>query len=193
MEAVTWTEAALAGAGAAAGAKHPIVQWAATTRVRYGIPRGGGRWKLVPQDDAAALTAVRDALGMVYANKLAAAEQTLTAAERRWPALPGLLAVRCELERQRGAPEAARRLCSRAIANDGSSWAMYLLGILELRNVSPAATAAGIKRLREAIALDPDLAQAWRALGKALQRAKDTASFAQLDRDYQARFGSPLP
>ncbi|HWU91079.1 MAG TPA: hypothetical protein VN253_27625, partial [Kofleriaceae bacterium] len=80
----------------------------------------------------------------------------------------------------------------RAGAHGGSSWALYLLGILELRGLGPAPTAAGIARLREAIALDPDLSQAWRALAAALARAKATAELDQLGRDYQAHFGSPL-
>jgi hypothetical protein len=81
----------------------------------------------------------------------------------------------------------------RAVAGNGSSWALYLLGILHLRDTGPSGTTAGIKRLREAIALDPDLGQAWRALARALeQRAKDPAALDQLRRDYQARFGEPL-
>lgn len=194
LGALTWAEDALARAVAAGGADPKIAQWCATTRVRYGIPRDGARWKLVPEDDAAAVTAVRGVLDLVYEDKLAAAERAAAAAERRWPALPGLLAVRCDLEIRRGALAAARRLCTRAIASGGSSsWALYLLGILELRDPGRSATAAGIARLGEAIALDPDLGQAWRALAKALRRAGDTVRLDQLGRDYQARFGSRLP
>jgi hypothetical protein len=193
MQAVTWTEAALAKAGAAGGPEHPLARWAAMTRVRYGIPRDGARWKLAAADDAAALAAVRGLLDLVYADKLAAASQAAAAAEQRWPALPGLLAARCDLELRRGAPGAARSLCARGAEGGRSSWASYLLGVLELRGGSPAATAAGIKRLREAIALDPELAQAWRTLAKALDRAKDRAALDQLRAEYQARFGGPLP
>jgi hypothetical protein len=192
MGAVTWTEDAVARAGDPAGTKD-LAQWAAQARVRHGIPRDGARWKLTPDADAAALAAVRSTLDLVYAGKYAAAQQAAAAAEKRWPALPGLLAVRCDLEFRRGALGAARQLCERAIVGNGSSWALYLLGVLHLRDTGPSGTAAGIKRLREAIALDPDLGQAWRALGKALeQRAKDPAALDQLRRDHQARFGEPL-
>ena len=191
MNAVTWAEDALARAGAGTGPQ--IALWVATRRVRSGIPREGARWKLAPEDEAAAMAAVQGVLDLVYANKLGAAEKAAVAAERRWPALPGLLAARCDLELRRGALAAARRLCERASAHGGSSWGLYLLGILELRDPSPAATTAGIARLRAAIALDPDLGQAWRSLGKALARAKATDQLGQLGRDYQARFGAPLP
>ena len=188
---MTRAEDALARAGT--GVQPQIAQWVATTRARSGIPRDGARWKLAPDDEPAAIAAVQAVLDLVYANKLAAAEKAAAAAEQRWPALPGLLAARCDLELRRGAPAAARRLCERANAHGGSSWGLYLLGIIELRDPSPAATASGIARLRAAIALDPELGQAWRALGKALARAKATGDLEQLGRDYQARFGSPLP
>lgn len=193
MGAITWTEDALAKAGATATAYHKLAAWAATTRVRYGIPRDGVRWKLVPEDDAAALRAVHGVLDLVNANRFDAAAKAATAAEKRWPQLPGLLAARCDLELRRGALAAARQQCDRAIAQGGSSWALYLRGILDLQSESQTAPKAGVARLREAIALDPDLGQPWRALGKALSRAKATAELEQLRHDYLARFDSPLP
>lgn len=193
MGAVTWAELAVAKAGVGSGADHGIAGWAATTRARYGIPRNGARCKLTPDDDAAALQAVHGVLDQINANKLDAAARTAGAAEKRWPGLPGLLAARCNLELRRGALAAAQQQCKRAIAQGGSSWALYLSGIIELRDDGQAATKAGIARLHEAIALDPDLGQAWRALGKALDRARATAELEQLRRDYQARFGSQLP
>jgi hypothetical protein len=47
--------------------------------------------------------------------------------------------------------------------------------------------------LREAIARDPDLVQAWRKLARALERARATDELEQLRRDYRARFGAALP
>jgi len=193
MGALTWAEAAVAKAGAPAGADHGIAAWAATTRARYGIPRDGARWKLAPEDDAAAVAAVRSVVALANANKIDAAVKAAGAAARRWPQLPGLLAARCDLELRRESLDAARRECDRAITQGGSSWALYLRGIIELRTDSPAATASAIARLREAIALDPELGQAWRALGKALERAKAAVPLEQLRRDYQARFHARLP
>jgi tetratricopeptide (TPR) repeat protein len=191
MGAVTWAELAIAKAAPQPGADHGIPAWAAMTRVRYGVPRDGARYKLAPDDDAAAINAVRGVVALVNASKLAEAAKAAGVAERRWPGLPGLLAARCDLELRRGSPGSARALCSRAGAHGGSSWALYLGGIIELQR--EGGTAGGIARLREAIALDPELGQAWRALGKALERSKATAELDQLRHDYQARFGSALP
>jgi len=65
--------------------------------------------------------------------------------------------------------------------------------IIELRVDSPTTNAFGIARLREALRLDPDLAQAWRAMAKALDRNGAGPELTQLRRDYLARFGTPLP
>jgi len=65
--------------------------------------------------------------------------------------------------------------------------------LLELKETSAAATKAGIERLKKAIAVDPELAQAWRALGKAYQRAKDEKALQELAAEYQAKFGQALP
>jgi hypothetical protein len=184
-------EDALAHAGNARGAGE-LAAWAAMTRVRYGIPRDGARWKLKADDEADALVAVRGALELVNADQLDAAAKAAAKAEQRWPALPGLLAVRCDLELRRSAFGAARSLCERASAQDASSWALYLGGILELRGAGAAATTAGIARLRKAIAIDPELTQAWRALRKALERTNATAELDQLRSDYWARFHASL-
>jgi tetratricopeptide (TPR) repeat protein len=187
MDAVTWAEDAIAKAGADRG----IAAWAATARARYGIPRDGARWKLTPDDDAAALTTVRDAISLVNASEFDTAAKAISAGEHRWPALPGLLTARCALELRRGALAAARQQCDRAIAQGGSSWALYLRGVLEQGTGRPAA--AAIARFRAAIERDPDLAQAWRDLGRALERTKATSALDQLRREYEARFGTRLP
>jgi predicted Zn-dependent protease len=70
------------------------------------------------------------------------------------------------------------------------SWALYLLGAILLRE--PGSTPAGVEKLKRAIAVDPELSQAWRTLGKAYARGHDNAAFDQLARDYQAKFGQVL-
>ncbi|HET7500485.1 MAG TPA: hypothetical protein VFK02_05760 [Kofleriaceae bacterium] len=190
MGALTWAEDALARAGSASDPE--ISAWAASTRVRYGVPRDGARWRLAPEDDAATVTSIRGILALINGNKLDAAATAARGAEERWPGLPGLLAMRCDLELRRHALAAARRLCARAIAQGHSSWALYLSGVLDLQSANPAGDAAGIAHLRQAIELDPELAQAWRTLAKALERTRAIAQLEQLRRDYQARFGSSL-
>ena len=51
----------------------------------------------------------------------------------------------------------------------------------------------GEAQLKRAITVDPELAQAWRTLGKAYARDHEKAALDQLGKDYQAKFGSPLP
>jgi tetratricopeptide (TPR) repeat protein len=190
LGALTRAENAVARAGAGA-ADHGIAAWAATTRARYGIPRDGTRWHLAVDDEAAAVAAVRHAFSLVNASEWDAAARAIDEAERRWPALPGLLTARCALEFRRDAVTAARRFCERAMAQGGSSWALYLLGSIELQ-ARRGVAAAGMAHLREALARDPDLDQAWRKLARALEMARATAELDQLRRDYRARFGAAL-
>ncbi len=135
---------------------------------------------------------MKKALELVYASKYADAEKALAAAEKRWPKAPGLAAARCDLALRTGAIEPARAACQRALAADpNESWALYLSGVLALRDAS--GTKAGVEFLKKAIAVDPDLGQAWRTLAKAYGRAKDKAALDKLAQDYQAKFGQNLP
>jgi tetratricopeptide (TPR) repeat protein len=185
--ALTWTEAAIAKAGLA---DDPAAAAAAQIRARFGIPRGA-RF-VAPDQEAALVAAIRGVLEQVYASKFGEAARALAAAEKRWPGAPGLLATRCDLAFRMGQIEAARAGCTRALAADpGNSWALYLLGTLLLREAGT--TSAGIAKLKQAIAIDPDLAQAWRTLAKAYERGNDQAALDQLARAYLAKFGQALP
>ncbi|MCA9678898.1 MAG: hypothetical protein H6709_08835 [Kofleriaceae bacterium] len=189
LGSLTWTEDAIAQSGVA---DHPIARWAASTRARYGVPRDGKKFKIAPDNEAALVAAVREILDLVYASKLDAAERAARKAEKTWPGAPGLLAARCDLAMRRKHEAEAKKLCRRAIsAYDGTAWAHYLLGILIMR--SPSQTPAGIDELRAAIAVDPDLGQAWRALAKAYDRIKDDAALDELRKGYLERFGQALP
>lgn len=187
MGALTWTEEAIAKAKLT---KDPIAASLAQTRARYGVPRGS---KLVaPEQEAALVAAVKKALELVYASKYVEAEKALAAAEKSWPGAPGLAAARCDLALRTGAIDPARAACQRSLAADpNESWALYLSGVLALRDAS--GTKAGIEFLKKAIAVDPELGQAWRTLGKAYGRAKDKAALDKLGAEYQARFGQNLP
>lgn len=188
MGALTWVEDAIGKSGQA---DHPIAQWVSRTRARYGVPRDGARFKLTPETEAEAVGTVRGLLDLVYAGKLATAERAATAAEKRWPGLPGSLAARCDLAMRQKKLPAAKKLCRKAIAGyDGAAWAHYLLGILILQGKD---TAAGIASLRAAVAADPELVQAWRAMAKAYARAGDQAGLDELRAQYQTRFGRALP
>jgi len=186
LGALTWTEALLARAGL----DEPTLRdWIALTRARFGAPAGAAP----PAEEGALVEVVQRALELINAKEHAAAAKALADGERRWPEAPGLAAMRCELAVRQDRLPAARRACEAAIARaPGTSWAQYLLGVLRLGSTRAADTAAGLAHLRAAIAADPDLAQAWRALGKALDRTGDAAGLATLRAEYQARFGRSL-
>lgn len=190
LGAITRAENALAKAGTEAGTRG-IAAWAATTRARYGIPRDGARWNLTIDDEAAAVAAVRNAISQVNASHWDAASAAINDAGRRWPALPGVLAAHCALDFRRDQIASARRLCEQAMAEGGSSWALYLLGTMNLeeRGGNPA---VGRTQLREAVARDPDLIQAWQKLARVLAKARATAELEQLRSDYHARFNASL-
>ena len=187
MGSLTWTEDVIAKAKLD---KDPIATTVAQTRNRYGVPRGS---KLVAADQEGELVAaVKAAQVAIYAKKFADAEKVLGAATKKWPGAPGIDAERCELEYYQARIDAARAACAKALAAyPDESWALYLSAIVTFQNT--AATKQGIEYLKKAIAVDPDLAQAWRTLAKAYARAKDTAARDQLAKDYQLKFGTPLP
>jgi tetratricopeptide (TPR) repeat protein len=188
MGDISRAEQALARAGVA---DHPIKIWATRLRARYGVPPDGKKFKLSPDDEWAYVAAVRGILDLTYANKLGEAATAARKAEARWPRAPGILAARCDLAFRQGRAGEAQGHCKAAIAAyPGTAWAHYLLGVLILRGAN---TKAGIESLQRAIATDPDLAQAWRALGKAYERSGDKAALEQLRRDYLGRFQQALP
>ncbi len=189
MGSLTWTEEVIAQAKLE---NDPLAAALSSTRARYGVPRGA---KFVrPEDESALVNAVREALGLVYANKHAQAEKVIAKGERKWPGAPGFAAVRCDLALRKSQLAAARAACARAIAADpNQSWALYLSGVIALKNTSAAGTKAGIDKLKRAIVADPELGQAWRTLAKAYARAKDKDALEQLGKDYTAKFGQPLP
>jgi tetratricopeptide (TPR) repeat protein len=187
LGALTWTEDAIAKAKLG---DDPAVVRVAQTRARYGIPRGA---KFVTAEaESKLVAAIRAALDLIYASKFAEAERALAAADKSWPGAPGLVATRCDLAFRKGQFDAARAACTRALAGDpNDSWALYLYGVLLLRDAGT--TNAGIEKLKRVIEIDPELAQAWRSLGKAYTRGRDRAAFEQLSRTYQEKFGQPLP
>jgi len=187
LGSLTWTEEAIVKAKLD---KDPLAVQLAQTRARYGVPRGA---KFVVADQEAALVAaIRGSLDLIYANKFAEAGRAIAAAEKKWPGAPGLAATRCDLTLRQGQIDAARASCDRALAADpNDSWALYLSGVILLKTA--AGTPQGIEQLKQAIAVDPELGQAWRTLGKAYSRAKNKPALEQLGKDYAAKFGQPLP
>ena len=185
--ALTWTEDAITKAKLE---KDPAAASVAQVRARYGIPRGATF--VTPDKEATLVAKIRGVLDLIYASKFGDAERALADADKKWPKAPGLTAARCDLAFRMGQIDAARAECARALAADPSdSWALYLQGVLLLRDAGT--TPAGIAKLKQAIAVDPDLGQAWRTLGKAYARGRDQAALDQLGKAYTAKFGQSLP
>ncbi len=186
---LTWADAAIAKAKLD---KDPLAAQVAQLRARYGVPRDT---KLVtPEHEGELLAASHTALQVIYANKHAEARKLIATAEAKWPGAPGLLAARWYLALRESAVAGARALCARAVAaQPDESWALYLSGVLALKDTSAGGAQAGIALLRKAIAADPDLGQAWRALGQAYARIHDDAAFDKLAADYAAKFNQSLP
>ena len=189
MGALTWAEEALILGKLDTGPEAAAV---ASTRARYGVAKGN---KLIkPDAEGPYVAGLKAASALIYAGKYADAHKAFDALDRKWPNAPGTLAFRCDLAMREGNFSGAQAACNRALALDhDESWALYLSGVLALRNTSAAGTKAGIAKLKRAITVDPDLGQAWRALGKAYERAKDQAALDQLGKDYAAKFGAALP
>lgn len=187
LGALTWTDEAIA---AGKLDRDPAAAQVAQTRARYGVPRGA---KFVtPAAEPALVAAAREALALIYANKFAQAAQAIAAGETKWRGAPGLEAARCDLALRQGSLDGARAACQRALAADpDESWALYLDGVIALKDAS--GTKLGIEQLKKAIAVDPELGQAWRALGKAYERAKDQPAHDELAKAYLAKFGQALP
>lgn len=187
MGALTWTEDAITKAKLT---NDPIAVSLAQTRARYGVPRGTKT--VLPEQEAALVASVKQARDLINAGKFVDAEKALAGSDKKWPGASGLAAMHCDLSLRTGAIEPARAACKRALAADpNESWALYLSGVLALRDAS--GTKAGVEFLKKAIAVDPDLGQAWRTLAKAYGRAKDRAALDKLAQDYQAKFSQNLP
>jgi tetratricopeptide (TPR) repeat protein len=187
---VTQAERAAARAGGPSGG-HPVALWATRTRARYGLPPDAARFRIAPDDEGAYVAAVRELLDLIYAGKTGPAQAKARAAEKKWKGAPGILAARCDLHLRLGDKGAAKRLCAQAVAAwPGTAWAHYLEGVIALQEHKDERAVA---TLRAAIAADPELAQAYRALGKALTRVKDDPGWGALAKDYQRQFGQALP
>jgi tetratricopeptide (TPR) repeat protein len=186
MAALTLAENALAS-GKLDG--DPMLAEIARDRARYGAPKGA----LKPDVEGAAVTATKHALELVGSGKLGDASRAIGDAERRFPKAAGPATARCNLDLSQGAVEPARAACARALALDpDDSFALYLAAILAFKNDDAASTRAGIDKLKHAIEVDPDLGQAWRALGKGYERAHDDAARAELAKRYQEKFKQSL-
>lgn len=190
MRSVTWAEEAMARAPSSVDVS-AFRAWALSTRRRYGLPPSGQRHKITPEREAEYLAEVRVVLDLVYAKELDKARKLAQKGLKAFPDAPGLLGALCDLEYRARHFDAARSRCARAIHGyDEASWPRYLMGIIELRSQR---NASGIAHLEKAIAMDPDLRQAYHALYQAYQRVKNKDGQQALHESYYNRFQMPIP
>jgi tetratricopeptide (TPR) repeat protein len=188
--AVTWTEQALA-AGGIEPRESPAGIWALQTRARYAVPVDGADYGITPETEPDYVDLVSSLLQLVYSEQFKEARKLAVKGLKTFPNGPGINGILCDLEVRKKRWDAARKRCKKAVAAfDGASWSQYLLGIIELRKRN---NKAGIRHLERAIELDPDLHQAYRSLGKAYERVKNTEKLDALDKAYRDRFGQSLP
>lgn len=170
---------------------HPLLEWTARTRARYGLPPDGRKFKIAQSDEGDYIATVRELLDLIYAGKTAQAQAKARAAEKRWKGAPGILGARCDLHLRQNEVATAKRLCAQAIAAwPGAAWAQYLEGVIALQEHKDARAETS---LRAAIAADPELGQAYRALAKSLVRQKKDAEWSTLAEQYAQKFGQALP
>jgi len=137
----------------------------------------------------AAYAAYLDGKLAAYRDEWGNAADALADAAAAAPEQPMIAVELARAQHKAKRPEAARATLTAARAR----WPRHPQVWLASGDLLAAsAPALAIDAYRKAIALDPDLSQAWRALAAALARAKATAELDQLGRDYQAHFGSPL-
>ena len=163
-----------------------LTGWARALRSRYGIaPK-----VVAPEREAAYVAAIRELLKLVYARKFDAAEKRAAQMRKDYGDAAGIDASLCDLEVRRKKYPAARALCEKAIARYADeAWAHYLLGLLDKHDQKAA---AAIQHLEKAIALDPELQNAYQVLAGLYGTARKEDG-ARLRKAYKEQFGSDLP
>lgn len=164
-----------------------IAGWARATRGRYGMAPGA----VAPDREAAYVAAIRDLLKLVYARKFAEAERAAAALRRTYGEAAGVDASLCDLEVRRKKYPAARALCERAVKRyPDAAWAHYLLGLLDKHDKK---NEAAIEHLARAIAVDPQLENAYQVAVELYGAAGRKEEAARVRKAYKEQFGRDLP
>ncbi|HEY3449449.1 MAG TPA: M12 family metallo-peptidase [Myxococcales bacterium] len=169
-----------------AGAR--LSAWAQSTRRRTGLRPEQSPGRLHEGLYRVTYEAI---LASFEAGRTGEASKSVATALERFPGAPGLLALQCGLVASTGLTGEARPLCERALAGyEPCVQAHYFLGLLDKVRRNGRGKAAD--HLRRVIALAPELRSAWVQLGEVLLVDGKAQERAELQRQYQARFGKPL-
>lgn len=164
-----------------------VVGWARALRARYGMAPGA----VPPDKEAAFVAAIRDLLKLVYARKFDEAEKRAAELRKQYGDAAGIDASLCDLEVRRKKYPAARALCEKAIKRyPDEAWAHYLLGLLDKRDKKPD---AALEHLARAIALDPELENAYQVAAQLYGAGGRKEEAAELRKAYKEQFGRDLP
>ena len=185
----TWMEQALENVADNAVADD-MRRFALQTRRRYGLPSSASKFGIAPEHEGDYLSAVKQSLSSVYANKFADAKELVKQGRKTYPKAPGFLVVDCDLQMRIGKSAVARKSCAKAIKLwDESMWAYYLLGSMDSRakKHEPA-----IKHIERAIELDPEMKALWTLLAKLYEKAGKKDQLERLERLYRGQFNEAL-
>jgi tetratricopeptide (TPR) repeat protein len=161
-----------------------LAGWARALRARYGMAPG----QVAPEREAAYVAAIKELLKLVYARKFPEAEKKAAQLKKEYGDAAGIDASLCDLEVRRKKYPAARVMCEKALERyDGEAWAHYLLGLLDKHDKKPE---AALHHLEKAIALDPELENAYQV---AAQLYGTRPEAARLRKAYKEQFGRDLP
>ena len=165
-----------------------VVGWARGLRARYGLAPGA----VPPEREADYVAAVRELLKLVYARKFPDAERRAGQLRKEFPGGDaGIDAALCDLEVRRKKYSAARALCEKALERyQDEAWAHYLLGLLDKRDKKPD---TALQHLTRAIALDPELENAYQVAAQLYDTGGRKEEAAKLRRAYKEQFGRELP
>lgn len=184
---VTWAEQT---AARAAGTERASKVLAWTTRTR--------RWKALPVDAARSGVAVEregdfiraamEVEALLERGAMEKARARVAGLSREFPraALPHVL--QCEMNLRTGRQGPARTACRQAVAtHEEAVQAHLLLGLM-----AAGVNAEGRSHLERAIALEPELPEAWRMLAQQYRAAGLGKELRNLQERYRARFAREL-
>jgi tetratricopeptide (TPR) repeat protein len=160
------------------------------TRSRVALPREAAKLGIAPEDEPRYVAAFWTASHAVASRNLAAAERRLAELAEAFPDSPGRQVVACELALAAKRFAAAETFCAAALDEDPAAVPALLASARLAAHARRNDEAE--RRLRRAMLLDPTDDAAWSALARLYLDMGSTTQHAQLAREHQAIFATPL-
>ena len=167
-----------------------LLERAARVRRRTGLPQGSARYRIGPDEEPVYLARFERIRDHLRAERWVKAGLEREELQWAYPGVPGVLLLGCDEAVRRGQQDRAVAACQAALR------AYPELPLAHLYAGQHAVTMGrglqGLKHLRRAVELDPELQEAWPALGLVLEQRGMKAELQALSARYSARFGEPL-